>query len=50
MTCEVPLSLTDEALVDFQRIEGEILQIGKRRVAGAEIIQRKPCPQLTQTH
>jgi hypothetical protein len=38
----------DERPVDFELVEGELLQVAQARVAGAEIVHHEPYPQLAQ--
>jgi hypothetical protein len=34
----------DERAVDLERIDGELLEVGERGVAGAEVVDRNPHP------
>ena len=38
----------DEALVDLDLVEGRLLQIAERAVAGPEVVERKPDAELLQ--
>ena len=40
--------LAHEGLVDLDRVEGEALQVGQRRIAGAEIVERQAGAEVAQ--
>jgi hypothetical protein len=42
----VPAQASDEAPVDLENVEREPAQVGQRRVAGAEVVERQPDAQV----
>src|SRR5579875_1971057 len=48
-SCAISI-LAYERLVDLDRVKGEPLEIGKRRIARAEIVEREASAELTDAH
>ena len=44
----VDLHLLDEGAVDLQAVQRQLRQVGERRIAGAEIVQRQPHAQVLE--